>query len=1245
MAEISICPPLKFHKQRHPSPHQDLNMGNGVSSPTASLDNIYKSSTTLTDTPTQQQPPKSTTDPRIHPDTGSKSSIHDTSRPTASTASKTPQLKVETHTYEDHRPSQIKKSLPRLTEDASNEIDSQSTFLSTADIDRNVWVTSDGEILDRSRRRSVQTIRKESPGDAARPSMTSRKSKVGSLSAQEEFGDDVGELPDANTLHHPHLAATHHQNAWSGKPNHGPHAPHPTIHTDAHGHHGVHGGDHSAFSSERQLESKEAGIDGSAGELAETNGKIGFDTFVMKDGTCVCTYTEKDQLFFFEWETQQCYPFPDEWLKEGGRFLSTTLPDPSHLHPQTSPHPSHPPSPSQTLLTSTLDPRTTTFIDSKYRKITTHLFPILRPIRFALSPETLRWEPMTPEWELEMPEIASMVDTIEHHIHGRPAKSLQGPTKTSFPSSIASEPTDPKRMEERIKILLALRERGYDVASTLRDAETNRLGAAGSLDAIADRFFKEAENSVAAAARAMGVASGMMYSSNATNVKDINASKVFRAPIYKAWEDTVQALRDRVILLETALREKDKECREAYERERRKQEEVERMQRSQVTVDAERERWRESLHAANTNLDTANERAERLEAELEVLKRSDAGRRYEGLVDLVSAKEDHVLRMRFVIGTLQNKLEKISANRRKEKRTMVELLLALRKLKEEHHRFRSDIRHRLFTLPLIASKQIQPLMERIKTVSTDLTHLRTSYRTDRHTAQLLRTCFASIKNGPPVSVLCRIRPDDRLRFVGKSPVTIIGNEEIAIADDATGWKEKKHIPGAQINGGNEDSKAQSNAKSNGKRVPRLFRFDRVFAPDATQRDLFADIEPCIPSVLDGSNLCILAYGQTGSGKTFTLQGTPASPGLTILAIQKLFRLAGERSEESNTFHATCLEIYNENVYDLFASAETPLIIEGNGSMKLRPPPTSHQFPTADHLISHVSRCLAQRTLSSLAITGRRHFTANPTLTTHASSSISSFNLNRNLTSAGGPKATGASGGLSRSHIVLTVEVKGVVGPRAHHGQPGGGIMSKPSGKLTFVDLAGSEAAFEPHDLFEALSRKKTRTTQHHHPGGVNTHGDNDVSQSQIDEGILGTHQNTVMKALGTRRLIESASVERSLTSLHTLLHGISFNIPFKLPSPPTTPSKGKDADSDSDDDFNPVKTLPKKPKSTNFDHVDSMLARILSGMHSSSTGGVSGSSAGGKTFLVVHVSPMDDHVRETTRSLAFGASLKVDPGI
>ncbi|XP_064375447.1 kinesin-like protein KIFC3 isoform X3 [Dromaius novaehollandiae] len=190
-----------------------------------------------------------------------------------------------------------------------------------------------------------------------------------------------------------------------------------------------------------------------------------------------------------------------------------------------------------------------------------------------------------------------------------------------------------------------------------------------------------------------------------------------------------------------------------------------------------------------------------------------------------------------------------------------------------------------------------------------------------------------------------------------------------------------------------------------------FELDKVFPPQASQEDVFQEVQALVTSCIDGYNVCIFAYGQTGAGKTYTMEGTSANPGINQRALQLLF--AEVRSKAADWDYAITVsvaEIYNEALRDLLGKEpqeklEIKLCPDGSGQLYV---PGLTEF-----------RVQSVEDINKVFEFGHVHRATECT------------NLNEHS---------------SRSHALLIVTVRGL--------DRSTGLRT--AGKLNLVDLAGSE---------------------------------------------------------------------------------------------------------------------------------------------------------------------------------------------
>ncbi|KAF7828271.1 kinesin-like protein KIN-14J isoform X1 [Senna tora] len=201
----------------------------------------------------------------------------------------------------------------------------------------------------------------------------------------------------------------------------------------------------------------------------------------------------------------------------------------------------------------------------------------------------------------------------------------------------------------------------------------------------------------------------------------------------------------------------------------------------------------------------------------------------------------------------------------------------------------------------------------------------------------------------------------------------------------------------------------SNPLQQGKESCKLFKFNKVFGPSASQEEVFMDTRPLIRSVLDGYNVCIFAYGQTGSGKTYTMSGPSLSSksdwGVNYRALHDLFQISQSRRDSiAYEVGVQMVEIYNEQVRDLLSINGIWNTAQPNGLVV--PDASMHSVNSMTDVLELMNIGMMNRATSTTALNERS----------------------------------------SRSHSVLTVHVRGT--------DLGSNTLLRSC--LHLVDLAGSE---------------------------------------------------------------------------------------------------------------------------------------------------------------------------------------------
>ncbi|TMW48315.1 hypothetical protein DOY81_006604 [Sarcophaga bullata] len=267
------------------------------------------------------------------------------------------------------------------------------------------------------------------------------------------------------------------------------------------------------------------------------------------------------------------------------------------------------------------------------------------------------------------------------------------------------------------------------------------------------------------------------------------------------------------------------------------------------------------------------------------------------------------------------------------------------------------------------------------------------------------------------------------KSTGSEPSTPEDNINVVVRVRPLNEKEKRDRHGSILQfpgNGQIIIESHDSARSRNRESVRVFTYNVVFEPGATQEDIldYSGIKRIIEMAIEGFSCTAFCYGQTGSGKTHTLTGPPdlfigkPNPkdrrhGLIFRSFLYLFQLIKNRKDISYVLKASFMEIYNERVIDLLnpGSARKPLSVRW--SKKSGGFFVENLFTVdceeLDDLLAVLEEGMRNRAVGS-----------------HAMNDHS-----------------------SRSHTILTVHI-------ISEQQTDGGVFLSKHGKINFVDLAGSE---------------------------------------------------------------------------------------------------------------------------------------------------------------------------------------------
>ncbi|XP_066546676.1 kinesin-like protein KIFC3 [Amia ocellicauda] len=347
------------------------------------------------------------------------------------------------------------------------------------------------------------------------------------------------------------------------------------------------------------------------------------------------------------------------------------------------------------------------------------------------------------------------------------------------------------------------------------------------------------------------------------------------------------------------------------------------------------------------------------------------GRKEEAVREAAECSEQHLQHLREQFTGLQSRLSALQP--------------ALRSVQADYGSLRSQVRSFSEFYGAAVNEAKKQLCSAISEMSEANRDILQKYRKEVALRRKYHERLVELKGN--IRVLCRVKPvlsEDQQEEGQTTAVTTDPNNESAVT-----------------------------VRSKGR--AREFELDKVFQPQASQDEVFQEIEPLVTSCIDGYNVCIFAYGQTGSGKTYTMEGSVENPGINQRALKHLFsEMEDRKGMWDYAVTLSLVEIYNEVLRDLLSKDPGEKL-----DIKISPDGTGQLHVPGLRVIEVKS---FQHIKKILALGRKNRITYSTQMNQHS----------------------------SRSHALLTITVTGTDLASG----------AKTIGKLNLVDLAGSERVWK-----------------------------------------------------------------------------------------------------------------------------------------------------------------------------------------